>query len=79
MENGNGKSADRGINIVPVYERRLGFLESEIVQRDVQIEMMAQEIARLTALQGGSDAVQDREGHAGMFDQQTLGSKEEVG
>jgi len=46
----NGQKAEQtGINIVPFFERRLGFLESEIVQRDIQIEMMAQEIARLTA------------------------------
>lgn len=38
-----------GVNVIPHFERRLGMLEADIVQRDVQIEMMGHEIERLRA------------------------------
>lgn len=72
MEPTNGQKPGLGINpdaVINALMNRISNLTMELALKD----------AYIAQLNGDGRAVQDREGHPGMFDQQTLGSEEKVG
>jgi len=46
-QNGNGEAPQSRVNPSAIVEARLGLLEGEIIQRDVQLAHMAEELDRL--------------------------------
>jgi hypothetical protein len=68
----NGQGPGVGVSpdaVITALMNRISNLTMELAMKDAYIAQLNEE----------GRAVQDSQGHPGMFDQQTLGRKEEVG